>query len=209
MNWVELVGYAGSALVVVALLQGRLLRLRIFSLVGSVTFGVYGLLIGSVPLVITNLVICAINLWHIWRILTGREDFSLLEVAPDSAYLRRFLDFHSDEIATTQPDFTGVRDTDRIVMILRDMVPTVVIIGKPEGEEFRVFLDYAIPRFRDFKGGKWFYDRRPDFFDRLGVSRVVATGLTDLQRKYLRRAGFEPRPDGKWQRPVGSGELVR
>lgn len=209
MNWVELVGYLGSAMVVIALLQGRLFRLRIFSLAGSLVFGVYGLLIASVPLVVTNLIIFSINLWHIWRILTGREEFSLLEVAPDSAYLRRFLEFHADDIAAAQPDFAGVRDTDLIVLILRDMVPTVAIIGKPEDEEFRVFLDYAIPRFRDFKGGKWFYDRRPDFFDRLGVTRVVATGLTDMQRKYLRRAGFEPRPDGKWQRPVGSGQLVR
>ena len=203
MNWVELVGYLASGIVVVSLTQSRVLYLRGFSLVGSTVFTIYGVLIDSVPLIVTNVVLLGLNLFHLWRILSGREEFSLLEVSTDSAYLRRFLEFHAEDIAASQPDFSGTREGDTAVMVLRDMVPTVLIVGRPRDGEFRVFLDYAIPSYRDFKGGKWLYDRRSDLFDRLGTKTVVAAGLTDPHRRYLKRAGFTPREDGKWTRPVG------
>lgn len=203
VNWVEIVGYLASLLVVVSLTQTRVLYLRGFSLIGGAVFMAYGALIGSLPLVVTNLVIVGLNLWHLWKMLSGREEFSLLEVSTDSAYLHRFLEFHGDEIAATQPDFSGVREGDTVVLILRDMVPTVLVIGRERDGEFRVFLDYAIPSYRDFKGGKWLFDRRPDLFNRLGTDTVVATGVTDLHRRYLARAGFSVRDDGKWARKVG------
>lgn len=202
MSWVDVIGYAASLLVIASLAQTRLLWLRLFSLCGSITFLIYAVLIESVPIALTNVVILLINLVHLWRLFTGREDFSLLEVSPDSAYLRRFLEFHADEIAASQPDFSGVREGDVVVLVLRDMVPTVVVVGRPRGDVFRVFLDYAIPSYRDFKGGRWLYEQRSDFFHRFDVSEVVATGLTERQRRYLRRAGFREREDGKWVRSL-------
>jgi hypothetical protein len=207
MNWVEAIGYVGSLLVVASLTQSRILWLRSLSLSGAVVFSLYGVLIESIPIVLTNLVLFGINVWHLWRITSGSEEFSLLEVSTDSAYLRRFLEFHSDDISLAQPDFSGVREGDTVVMVLRDMVPTVVVVGRQRGEEFRVFLDYAIPAYRDFKSGRWLYDNRPDFFHRLAVRTIVATGKTRMQTRYLERAGFQKRGGGIWERPVGSGAV--
>ena len=203
IDWVEGVGYLASLLVVVSLTQTRVLWLRLLSFSGSAVFTAYGFLIDSWPLVITNSVIMGINVYFLWRITTGREEFSLLEVSSDSPYLLRFLEFHADDIAAAQPDFTGVRPSDTVVLVLRDMVPTVAVVGRARDDEFRVYLDYAIPSYRDFKAGQWLYERRADFFDRLGVETIVATGLTDMQRRYLRRSGFALGEDGKWRRRVG------
>lgn len=203
MDWVEFVGYLASAFIVAGLLQTRILWLRLCSLGGAIVFSTYAILIEAVPLLVTNLILIAINVWQIWRILSGREEFTLLEVPHDSPYLQRFLEFHSDDISEAQPDFSGVREGDTIVMVLRDMVPTVLVVGRPRGNAFRVFLDYAIPRYRDFKGGQWLFEERADFFHRFDVDEVVATGLTPMQTRYLKRADFRPREDGKWARPVG------
>lgn len=203
MDWVEVIGYVASALIVASLTRTRILHLRILSLVGSVTFIVYGVLISSIPIVLTNVVILGINVFHLWKIYTLHEDFSLLQVRPDSAYLRRFLDFHAEEIGATQPDFTGVREGDTVLLVLRDLVPAAVVVGATEGTHFRVFLDFAIPAYRDFKMGRWLYGRRRDVFADLGVERVVATGPTAAQRDYLRRSGFEQESEGKWVRPLG------
>ena len=54
LDWQELVGYVASALVVASLAMTSVVRLRTISLAGSVTFVVYGVLIGSVPIIITN-----------------------------------------------------------------------------------------------------------------------------------------------------------
>ncbi|HEX2153098.1 MAG TPA: hypothetical protein VHL52_03870 [Acidimicrobiia bacterium] len=203
MTWAEALGYLASLLVIASLTQTRILWLRVLSLSGSVVFTVYAVLIDAVPIVITNVVLFTINLWHLWKILGGREEFSLLALDFDSAYLRRFLEFHADDIAASQPDFSGMREGDTVVMVLRDMVPTVVVVGRPSNGDFRVFLDYAIPSYRDFKGGKWLYERRADFFHQMDVDSIVATGLTRTQTRYLSRAGFRRRPDGKWTRRVG------
>lgn len=203
MTWVEGVGYLASAFIVAGLLQTRILWLRMFSLGGAIVFSTYAVLIDAVPLLLTNIILAGINSWQIWRILSGREDFSLLEVDHDSPYLQRFLEFHSDDISEAQPDFSGVREGDTIVMVLRDMVPTVLVVGRPRGNVFRVFLDYAIPQYRDFKGGRWLFEQRADFFHRLEVDEIVATGLTPMQIRYLKRAGFRLRDDGKWSRRVG------
>jgi hypothetical protein len=64
---IEAVGYLGSALVITSLLMTRILRLRVISLMGSTAFLIYGLLIGSVPIVITNVVIMGINTTFLWR----------------------------------------------------------------------------------------------------------------------------------------------
>ena len=50
----ELIGYLASALIVVSLAMRSVVRLRTISLVGSVTFVVYGLLIGSWPVVVSR-----------------------------------------------------------------------------------------------------------------------------------------------------------
>jgi hypothetical protein len=203
VDWVEMVGYAGSALVVFSLTRTRLLQLRVVSLAGAVTFAVYGGLIESVPIVLTNAAILGINLWHVWKIATLSEDFSVLELPTDSPYLRRFLGFHAAEIGAVQPDFAGVDEGDTVIVVLRDMVPAALVVGHSDGDAFLVHLDFAIPAYRDFRMGRWLFEQRRDLFDRLGVSWIVATARTESHRRYLRRSGFERVSDERWQRRPG------
>ncbi len=65
-DWQELIGYAASALVVTSLAMASVVRLRMFSLAGSLTFTAYGFLIGSVPIIITNATIACLNLWFLF-----------------------------------------------------------------------------------------------------------------------------------------------
>ena len=49
---IEAIGYLGSALVVTSLLMTRILRLRVISLMGAMAFLTYGVMIGSVPIIV-------------------------------------------------------------------------------------------------------------------------------------------------------------
>ncbi len=51
---VELVGYIASALVVASLAMTSVVRLRMVSLVGSLVFVIYGALLPSIPIILTN-----------------------------------------------------------------------------------------------------------------------------------------------------------
>lgn len=64
---IELVGYMASAFIVLSLCMSRMKLLRLFSIVGGVLFVVYGFLIGSAPVVITNGSAIGANLFNLWR----------------------------------------------------------------------------------------------------------------------------------------------
>src|SRR5690606_31118923 len=61
----EAVGYLASALVVLSLTMTSVVRLRTISLAGSIAFVVYGAMLGAVPILISNAVIAAINVWFL------------------------------------------------------------------------------------------------------------------------------------------------
>jgi hypothetical protein len=198
---IEAVGYLGSALVVVSLLMTRILRLRVIGLMGSVTFLVYGALINSVPIIVTNLVIVVINATFLWHATRLTEWFYLLEVRPDSQYLEEFLRFHRDGILKDQPDWNGeVADSDLTVLVLRDMQPAMAMVGSVETGAMELRLDYAIPRFQDYRTGKFLYDSNASFFANKKITTITATARTKGHVRYLKRMGFTEYETGRYER---------
>jgi len=188
---VEFIGYLGSALIITSLLMTRILRLRVIGLIGAATFLTYGLLIGSVPIVITNIVIIGINAVFLWRANQLTEWFHLLEVRPDSLYLADFLRFHEEDISVYQPNWDGqVYESDIVVFVLRDTRPAMIIVGTLNDGTIDLRLDYAIPQFRDNRMGKFLYEANAEFFADQGVTAIEAHARTKTHVRYLHRMGF-------------------
>jgi len=197
---IELVGYLGSALIVTSLLMTRILRLRVIGLMGSTTFLIYGLLIDSVPIIITNGVIMIINITFLWRATRVTEWFSLLEVRPESRYLEEFLRFHREDILVYQPDWSGeVADSDLTILVLRDMQPAMAIVGSVGQGAMELRLDYAIPRFRDYRMGRFLYGSNSEFFADRDISRVSASATTKHHVRYLEKMGFTETTVGRYE----------
>jgi hypothetical protein len=200
MDWFEVVGYVASALVAVSLMMRRVIRLRIVNLVGAVLFALYGLLIGAVPILIVNVVIIGINVYFLWEIYRSRDYFTLLEVRPESAYLGRFLEFHSDDIARFLPDFAYRPMPGQIRrFVLRNMVPAGLLIADPADEAgiLDVRLDYVIPSYRDYEAGRFIYSRGCELFGTHGYRSLRADAGTGGHAAYLARMGFRPARD-RW-----------
>lgn len=198
----ELVGYLASALVVLSLTMRSLLRLRLLSLAGSVTFLTYGVLIESVPIIVTNCCIAAINLWFLRKEFairrSGSADLGASRIRADSPFLRDFVDYHHDDILDFQPDFSLPTGDDVLALMLtREGAPAGLVIGHLGGDgRLRIDLDYVLREHRDSRLGVWLYGRGADVFRALGIRSIRATALTEAHRKYLRRAGFAPVDDG-------------
>lgn len=190
----EIVGYVASVLVAISLMMSSILKLRLINLVGSAAFVVYGALIGAYPVAVVNLLIVFINLYYLRQMLGSREYFKLLQVRPDSEYLRAFLDFHADEIQRFLPGFAFVPDDRHMVFfVLRDMVPAGLFIGERRGDgALRVMLDFVIPQFRDFKTGRYLFRDQAHFFRAHGITEIVSGGGSKVHADYLRRMGFAP-----------------
>ncbi len=187
----ELVGYAASVLVVTSLAMTSVVRLRTISLAGSATFVVYGLLIGSIPIVITNASIACLNIWFLTRELGGRRDLGVVVVPTDSPFLADFLAHHADDIATFQPEYVAADRPDFALVLTRDGLPAGVLLGDRTGDRLDVTLDYVLRSYRDSRLGRWLYGQGAGVFRSAGVDVVTSLGGNEAHRSYLGRVGFD------------------
>jgi hypothetical protein len=193
MDWLDVVGWAGSALLVFSLLQARVLRFRVLNTVACLVLVFFNAMIGVWPMVAMNVVLAAINLWFIVQLQRQRHDeaaFDVLEVEPTDEYLRHVLRVHGEDILRFQPNFLWDPDSDDHAFIVMRADETVgVVIVHRDGEVARVVLDYVTPRYRDFTPGEFVW-RRSGLFEGLGFRRVVTSPA--MVGAYYDKVGFRP-----------------
>jgi len=197
LPWVEVVGYAGSILVAVSLAMSDLLRLRLLNLVGAAVFTVYGALVSAYPVAALNGFIVLANIYHLTRMKRDEEYFELLDVTQQPGpYLARFLEHHRREIQEIAPGFDpGRLPAPRLLMILRNLEPAGLVVWTDRGEGvIRVELDFAVPRYRDLRCGRWFFRDREAWFAGQGYHRFEAYTPSERHGHYLQAVGFTPDP---------------
>ena len=115
-HWLDLFGWAGSALLIVSLLQARVLRFRVLNLMAGLMLVAFNALIGVWPMVAMNLATSAINVWFIARLLRDRHDeaaFRVLAVRSDDEYLAHVLAVHRADVRAVPAGLLVGRRTAR------------------------------------------------------------------------------------------------
>ncbi len=187
---VEVVGYLASALVVASLAMTSVVRLRIVSLVGSVVFVVYGALLPSIPIVITNAAVAVLNVWFLRKEFAPNRDLGAVPIEPDAPFLLDFLRSHAADIAGIHPGFDAPAPDDFVLVLTRDGLPAGVLVGTPDGKTLRLRLDYVMQAYRDSRIGRWLYGRGARVLTGAGFTRIVAHADSEMSRTYLERVGF-------------------
>lgn len=202
----ELVGWAGSVLVILSLAQARVLRFRVMNLAGALLATLYNGVLGIWPFAAMNAVIAVIDVYWLRRLLRERHDpvaYSVVEVGAGDAYLAHVVTSHLDDIHRFQPSYALPADDAprRAYVVQRDAETVGAVVVREDGEGTAVVeLDYVTPRFRDFTPGEFVY-RRSGMFAADGIVRLVADEELGSQREYLARVGFREE-DGRWVRDV-------
>jgi N-acetylglutamate synthase-like GNAT family acetyltransferase len=189
---VEWIGYIASSIILISLLMSSILKLRWINLIGSVVFAAYGYLIGSIPVMIMNMGIVAINSYYLSRIYGSKEKFEILPLDKDSDFYRMFMDYNRKEIQKffIIDEFNLTEDSIGFY-ILRNMVTAGIFIGRKKDTNLEVDLDFVIPAYRDFKTGQFVYRDNIAFFKEKGISRITASAKHVEHHNYLMKMGFE------------------
>ena len=175
MSWLDVVGWAGSALLVFSLLQARVLRFRVLNTIACTVLVFFNAMIEVWPMVAMNIVLAGINLSFIVRLLRERHDeavFEVLRVGTEDDYLRHVLTSHGEDIHRYQPDFTEPQAGEGAFIVIRGDETVGVVVLARDGETARVRLDYVTPKYRDFTPGEFVW-RRSGLLNGLGFTRVV------------------------------------
>ena len=213
MPWWEVVGWAGSVLVVVSLMQARVWRFRVMNLAGAVLATAYNAVFGIWAFAAMNGAIAVIDVYWLWRLRRERSDaavYAVVEVASDDAYLRHVLAVHADDVArhrTVPAEVVGRALADGpagelAFLVVRGDETVGVVLVRDEGDGTgTVLLDWVTPRFRDFTPGEFVY-RDSDVFARHGLRRLVVPTAPTGAVAYLERVGFRRVDERAWERAV-------
>jgi len=72
-NYVDFIGYAASAFVLLSFVMKKMILLRIINVIGCSLFVIYGVLLWSFPIILTNVAIVLVNTYFVARILAKQK----------------------------------------------------------------------------------------------------------------------------------------
>jgi len=67
MENTEYIGYVASGIVLLSFLMRKMFFLRVVNTVGCIFFIVYGMMLGSIPIILTNTAIVLINVYYLTK----------------------------------------------------------------------------------------------------------------------------------------------
>ena len=185
---IEIIGYAGSALVLISMLMTSVVRLRIINLIGSVIFSLYALAIRSYPTALMNICLAAINIYHLLRIFRQQKIYNLIETASDDAFFSYLLKKNGEDIRQWFPEFSlGENQPNVAYLICCDSDPACMFLGKETAPgELEVVLDYATPVYRDTSVGRYLYKCLAE----KGWSTLVFRQNAEGHVPYMKKIGY-------------------
>ncbi len=194
-DWLEAAGYLGSALVLASFLMTSVVRLRIVNMAGSLISFVYALIIRSYPLALMNCALVLINLFFLWKIRHAKNEYFLIETAPDDPVLEHFLEEYRDDILTCFPGIDLSAEKNFACLILCEDAPAGIVLGRKSQSRCDLVLDYSLPRYRDYSLGRFLFEVLPQ----KGITELGYSGsMTEKHLKYLKEMRFERQKDGSF-----------
>lgn len=190
--YLEILGYVASLVVLVSLVMSSIKRLRWINLFGAMLFSAYGFFIGSIPTGMMNLGIVVIDMYYLYQIYSQKDYFTYLIVNHDSRYLRKLLKTQTEEVPKFFPDFTyeSLEEKHLCFISLRNLNAAGALILRPEGNQLRVELDFALKQYRDFKTTMFIVERERENLKAEGYNELVITSNVPSHQKYLTRKEF-------------------
>jgi len=189
LDWI---GYIASLVVLISLLMSSVKKLRWINLLGSFIFGVYGFLIGSLPVGLMNIGIAAINMYYLYQMYAKEDYFKLLPVKNTSDYMQYFIQTYQDNMKhfiTIPKDINHPNYLKHF--ILRDTLPAGIFIVNPiDDKTLEIVLDYVTPTYQDFKLGNFIFKNNANYFTELGYDKFISVPHSHSHEKYLLRMGF-------------------
>ena len=190
---IELIGYLGSILVLISMLMSSVIKLRIINTVGSIIFTFYAFAIQTYPTAILNVILVGVNIYNIFILLKSTKQYDLVEVQADDSFAGYFLEHYKNDIAVYFPEFKNnpeLYDVANIICCNAD--PAGILLGKKNGEEIEISLDYTTPMYRDCSVGKFLYAE----LYKQGIKKLVYKTADEKHAEYLKKMGFDKTMEG-------------
>ncbi len=188
----EIIGYIGSALVLLSFMMVSVYKLRIVNTIGSLFCVIYGILINAYPTVIMNVALVAINVYYLGKMLNTEKNYDLVRVSGDDGLTRYTIDRNKDDIAKCFPgismDFSTVNAG---FVVCHEGKPVGIMLGNLKEHTLDIKLDYSVPQYRDFSIGEFLMAN----LVHEGIDKLIYKGSDENHKAYLAKTGFVEKGD--------------
>ena len=185
----EIIGYVGSALVLVSFLMASVVKLRVVNCIGSFIFAVYALLIHSYPTMIMNICLVLINLYYLWKLRNSEPNYRLVSLRPGEGFVEFFLREYREDIAKCFPGRNwDDSELNRAILVCHGDVPAGLLLGRERDGELDIALDYSTPTYRDSSEGRYLIEHLPQE----GLRLLRYEHAEEGHVPYLKRMGYAP-----------------
>jgi len=202
---IQLTGYLASALLAFSLAVNNDLRFRWLNLFGCLCFIIYGVLIHAFPIILTNTILLFINAFYLLKIYHTKEDFDLVEFDTDDKIVDKFLAYHAKDIQDYFPGFRFHEKGSAVrFLVLRDMsIANIFIATVNERGEGLVRINYTVPKYRDYKVGRYIFEKEDRFLLSKGIRSLVYEKVHNKHHEeFLRVMGFEKNKSGGYRKDL-------
>lgn len=186
-------GYAASLMLIIALLVSNDLKFRWFNTAGNIFFICYAIILGTIPVLITNTILLFINAVYLIRVYRRQENFDLIEFSGEEKLVGKFIGFYDQDIHDFFPEFNQTQLKGNLnFVILRDLVIANIFSASllPDGDA-EVVINYTLKKYRDYKVGRFIFDKEKSFLISKGVKRIVYRQVANSNHKrFLKVMGF-------------------
>lgn len=186
MIW-ELIGYAGSLLVVISLLMSNIIRLRLINTVGSVIFCIYAIVIKSYPTAAMNAALVIINVYYLIKLMKTQRSYYMVEIDPKDKTLEYFLNSNKEDICKyfdwVKPD--ALQGKKAFLLYDGMTIAGLFLANEAEGV-LDIIYDYTTPQYRDKTVSKYVYKT----LKVLGYKQLVYKGNNPDHVNFIMSEGF-------------------
>ena len=191
---VVLVGYTASIFLAISLIVNGAFKFRILNMIGQVIFICYGILINAVPIIIANAVLLCINIYQLIRLIKSNEQFQYVAIQQNDKIVEKFLNFYANDIKDFFPNFIYQFTLQQHIsfVVLRDAAIANIFIATIDSTgNATVQINYTVPQYRDYKVGRFIFEKEKTFLHSSNIKQVVYTEVSNKKHlHFLQVMGF-------------------
>ncbi len=191
----EWMGYAASFFLILSLLVTNSLKFRWLNAAGCMFFIIYGAMLNAIPVLLTNSILLAINIYYLASIYRYSEKFDLLHFRAEDLIAHKFIDYYQKGIHDYFPHFKQAQITnDKCInfFVLRDMVIANIFSATiTNNGEAEVHINFTVEKFRDYKVGRYIFKQEKEYLRSKGVHKIIYKQMPNNKHiAFLKVMGF-------------------
>lgn len=190
----QLIGYIASIFLAISLVINGAIKFRIFNMLGQIAFIVYGIVINAFPIIVANSALLCINIYQLYKLSQSNEQFKYVPIEPNNKIIEEFLAFYKTDISNYFPQFKympTLQQQINFVVLRNASIANIFVATIDTKGNATVHINYTIPQYRDYKVGRFIFEKEKKYLQANNIKNVVYTQVHNKQHlEFLQVMGF-------------------